>query len=62
MSGSSRIICRLRPDITPEEAQAARIAALRFALACHARKRTARPGAPDARKESDGSGRPSILE
>ncbi len=62
MSDSPRIIYRLRSDIIREEAQAARIAALRFALDCHARKRTTRPGAPDARKEPDGSGTPSIPE
>ena len=51
MSDSARIICRPRTDITPEEAQAARIAALRFALDCHARKKAALPGGPDDEEE-----------
>ena len=42
-----------RSEFTPEQAQAARIAALRFALDCHARKKTARPGGLDDAEDLD---------
>jgi hypothetical protein len=41
---SARIVYITRPDITPEQARAARALALRFALDCYAKKNA--PGVP----------------
>ena len=57
---SSRITYAPRPDATPEAELEALASVYRFILDRKAKKKGARPGAPDARKESNGSGEPSI--
>jgi hypothetical protein len=47
-------------DLATEQARDARARAWAFVFECHARKEGALPGAPDARKESNGSGKISI--
>ena len=48
------------PTVPAEQARDARARAWAFAFSCHAKKKGARLGAPDARKESNGSGKVSI--
>jgi hypothetical protein len=50
-----------RSGATPEAETSALAAVYKFVLDCHAKKKATRPGGPDdARKESNGSGKPSV--
>jgi hypothetical protein len=50
----SKIVYRPRADATPESELSALVAAYRFVIFdCYVGKKGARPGAPDAAKESD---------
>ncbi len=51
---------RVRPDAMSEAERAALAAVYRFILDSHERKEGGRGTAPDARKESNGSGKPII--
>ena len=59
--GSTRVTYRPSPDATPEGEARALAQAYRLVLQFGEHKeKGARPGAPDARKESNGSGKASI--
>jgi hypothetical protein len=58
--GNSRLTHAAHFGLTPEQARDVRARAWAFVFACLERKKATRPGAPDARKESNGSGKVSI--
>jgi hypothetical protein len=59
-TNKARVVVRPASDFTPEEARDSRARAWMFVFDCYAKKKGGPATAPDARKESDRSGKTII--